>query len=78
MSQPTAMCPVGVCRAWLSARTRVSTTVLATDTATPKTSPEETGQPKPQVAATPSRVATAIWIMAPGRATLRTARRSLR
>ena len=38
-SQPTAMCPVGVCSWRLSESTRMRTTVLATDSATPKTMP---------------------------------------
>ena len=44
-SQPTAIWPVGVCRSRLSARTRISTTVLATASAMPKTMPA--GQPHP-------------------------------
>ena len=41
-SQPTAICPVGVCRSLLSDKTRSSTTVLATEIAMPNTMPELT------------------------------------
>ena len=44
-SQPTAMCPVGVCSWRLSESTRTRTTVLATDSATPKTMPALRPQP---------------------------------
>ena len=67
-SQPRATCPLGVCRVRLSERTLVSTTVLATETAMPKTAPDGQDQPKKCVASIPSPVAAAIWIMAPGSA----------
>ena len=46
-SQPTAMWPVRVCSALLSASTRISTTVLATDSAMPNTMPLDQLHPKP-------------------------------
>ena len=47
-SRLRSMWPVGVCRSLLSASTRISTTVLATDTAIPKTRPADQPQPKAQ------------------------------
>ena len=45
-SQPTAICPAGVCSSRLSESTRMRTTVLATDRPMPKTRPATNGQPK--------------------------------
>ncbi len=77
-SQPIAMRPVGLCRASLSTSTRVSTTVLATESASPKTIPADQLQPRAVAAAAPSRVATVLWQIAPAIATVRTASRSFR
>ena len=63
------MCPAGVCRSLLSASTRISTTVLATDSAMPKTSPADQPQPKACASSAPSTVATALCTTAPGTAT---------
>src|SRR3954471_22767894 len=65
-SQPTAMCPVGVCRSLLSTSTRVSTTVLATETDSPKTAPAAQPQPNAQAVTAPRAVATRLWTTAPG------------
>ena len=72
-SQPTAMCPAGVCSALLSDRTRTTTTVLATASAMPNTVPP--AQPHPIVLASsaPNTVATVHCRIAPGTATPRTA-----
>ncbi len=56
---------------WVSSRrrssiARSSTTVLATDSARPNTSPCSVGQPMLQASPQPSRVATAICASAPG------------
>ena len=78
-SQPTAMWPVGVCRSLLSASTRISTTVLATEIARPKTSPADQLQPNADAARrSPAAVATRLCPTAPGTATRRTASSSLR
>jgi hypothetical protein len=52
--------------------------VLATESASPKTSPVPTGQPMAQASAMPSPVAAAICPTAPGIAMARTASRSPR
>jgi len=52
---------------------RSSTTVLATDSESPNTSPAPTLQPQPVATAIPSAVATAICTSAPGSAMRRTA-----
>ena len=52
-SQPTAMWPVGVCSSLLSDKTRTSTTVLATESASPKTAPAVHPQPNAQAATAP-------------------------
>ena len=44
-SQPTAMWPVGVCSSLWSESTRTSTTVLATESASPNTRPAVQPQP---------------------------------
>ena len=75
-SQPTARCPVGVCSWPLSLSILTRTTVLATESATPKTSPAARDQPLATPIATPSAVATALCTMAPGTATRRTASNS--
>ena len=72
-SQPTAICPVGVCRSRLSARMRTSTTVLATASAMPKTMPDDHDQPNSCAITAPSAVATRLCATAPGTATRRTA-----
>ena len=72
-SQPTATCPAGVWSASLSERTRIRTTVLATEMASPNTRPAPRLQPNARVARTPSAAATRIWTSAPGIATFRTA-----
>ena len=77
-SQPRATWPVVVCSALLSERTRVRTTVLATEMAMPKTAPAAHDQPKPCETTMPSKVAAPIWAAAPGRTIRWTASRSLR
>jgi CPA2 family monovalent cation:H+ antiporter-2 len=52
------------------------TTVLATESASPKTRPAPAPQPKPQARPAPMAVATVICTIAPGRAMVRTASRS--
>lgn len=69
---------VVVCSALLSERTRVRTTVLATEMAMPKTAPAAHDQPKPCETTMPSKVAAPIWAAAPGRTIRWTASRSLR
>ena len=77
-SHPRATWPLGVWRFWLSSRTRVSTTVLATEIAMPNTSPEIVDHPNIQPTSTPSTVATDICTTAPGTATLCTAIKSFK
>jgi hypothetical protein len=67
-----------VCKSLLSVSTRIRTTVLATDKAKPKTIPAAQLQPKARATTAPSTVARRLWTIAPGRATRRTARSSLR
>jgi hypothetical protein len=55
---------------------RSSTTVLATDSASPKTMPAPIGQPSHHASPIPSAVALAIWTTAPGMAMPRTESRS--
>ena len=76
-SQPRATWPVVVCSALLSERTRVRTTVLATEMAMPKTAPAAHDQPKPCETTMPSKVAAPIWAAAPGRTIRWTASRLL-
>ncbi len=45
-SQPTAACPWGVCSTPRSTSKRMSTTVLATETAMPKSRPAVSDRPK--------------------------------
>lgn len=78
MSQPTAIRPCSLSTMRRSWSARSSTTVLATDRATPKTRPAPTPHPMPQASAMPMRVATAICTTAPGMAMARTDSRSLR
>ncbi len=59
-SQPTAMWPVGVCSCPSSLSILTRTTVLATESATPKTSPAARDQPLAMPMTTPSEVATAL------------------
>ena len=75
-SQPTAMRPLVESRMPFDSSARSSTTVLATDRASPNTTASPTGQPQATAAAAPSRVATPICTTAPGAAILRTASRS--
>ena len=70
-SQPTAMCPDGVCRSLLSASTRSNTTVLATEMASPNTTPACHDQPTARPNSRPSMVATRLCPIAPGTATFR-------
>src|SRR5262249_2470134 len=60
-SQPIAIVPVWLWSWLLSERTRVSTTVLATDSASPKTIPAGQSQPKSLAVSAPSTVASALW-----------------
>ncbi|MNX57446.1 hypothetical protein D3C86_882630 [compost metagenome] len=75
-SQPTAMRPVKESRMPRLSSARSSTTVLATDSASPNTSAVPQLQPHHMASPPPSSVATAICAMAPGSAILRTASRS--
>ncbi len=77
-SQPTAICPVRVCRARLSDSTRMSTTVLATEIAPPNTSEVDHSQPNSRPTSAPQRVAVMLCTSAPGMATFRTASSSFR
>ena len=77
-SHPRATWPPGVWRFWLSSSTRVSTTVLATEIAMPKTSPEIADHPNIHPTSTPSTVATDICTTAPGTATFCTAIKSFK
>ena len=76
ISHPTAMRPrvLSTSRRSWSARSR--TTVLATESARPNTSPAPIGQPSQWARAMPSTVAHRICTMAPGMAMLRTDSRS--
>jgi hypothetical protein len=75
-SQPTAMCPWGLSRTSLSTRTRIRTTVLATEIASPSTTPMGQVQPARTAIQAARAVATVIWTIAPGMAIDRTASRS--
>ena len=77
-SQPTAMWPAGVCSDRESESTRTSTTVLATDSASPKTMAAGQPQPSEWTIAAPRAVATRLCSTAPGMATRRTASSSSR
>ncbi len=72
ISQPTAMRPRSVSSSRRSCKARSSTTVLATDSARPKTRPAPIGQPSHHAKPMPSSVAIAIWTIAPGMAIART------
>ncbi len=72
MSQPTAMWPRSVSSSRRSCKVRSTTTVLATESATPNTSPAPKFQPSSQARPSPSNVATAICAIAPGTAMART------
>jgi hypothetical protein len=52
------------------------TTVLAIDSARPNTSPPPTPHPSAEPSHTPNRHETTVWMIAPGTAMERTARRS--
>jgi hypothetical protein len=75
-SHPTAIRPFSEPSTPRSSNARSSTTVLATESASPKTSPAPGGHPQAVATPAPSTVATAIWSSAPGRAMPRTASRS--
>ena len=76
ISQPTAIRPFMVSRAPRASRARSSTTVLATDSARPKTSDPPKLQPQPMATLAPSKVATPICSTAPGNAIFCTSSRS--
>ena len=76
MSQPTVMRPRSVSSSRRSCSRRSSTTVLATESAMPKTRPAPGVQPCHQPTAMPSGAATAAWAIAPGMAMARTESRS--
>ena len=75
-SHPTAIRPLSELRSPRSSSARSSTTVLATESASPNTIAAPGGQPHSIAVPAPSAVATAICTNAPGTAMLRTARRS--
>lgn len=62
----------------MSTSTRVSTTVLATAMAMPKTAPSVQLQPKPRITIMLKPVATALWTIVPGTAIRFTASSSLK
>jgi hypothetical protein len=76
ISQPIAACPAGVLTRLCASSPRSSTTVLATESAMPSTSPEASGQPKASPIPSPSAVATLLCASAPGIAMPATSRRS--
>lgn len=76
ISQPTAMRPRSVSIRRRSCKARSSTTVEATESASPKTSPAPIDQPSIQARPAPSAVAKPIWTIAPGTAMARTDNRS--
>jgi hypothetical protein len=76
ISQPTAICPCNVSCSFRSASRRNSTTVLAIESANPRTSPPPTPQPSVAPSHRPSATPTIVWMSAPGMAIERTARRS--
>ena len=76
ISQPIAAWPAGVPTRFWASSPRSSTTVLATDSAIPSTTPEASGQPKASPIPRPSSVATLLWTSAPGIARRPTVRRS--
>src|SRR5690606_10833546 len=59
-SQPIAILPVELWSSSLSASTRVSTTVLATESARPNTSPADQFHPRNTTMPAPSSVATVL------------------
>jgi hypothetical protein len=75
-SQPTASRPLLESSSPRLSSARNSTTVLATDKASPSTKPAPIGQPQHQATPMPIKVATPICTTAPGTATLRTASKS--
>ena len=77
ISQPIATWPLRVSINCRSSSERSSTTVLATESASPNTNPAASDQPSRYANPIPSSVATAICATAPGTAMLRTANRSL-
>ncbi len=77
ISHPIAIRPLTASSPLRCSSARNSTTVLATDSASPSTRPAPKPQPQSSASATPHAVATAICAMAPGSAMARTASRSL-
>ena len=77
-SQPMAILPTWLCRSELSASTRVTTTVLATQRAIPNTAAAGRDHPNLLPARIPRAVTAAICTRAPVTAIPRTARKSLR
>ncbi|MCY1241922.1 hypothetical protein D9M72_548520 [compost metagenome] len=77
ISQPTAIRPWGDSTRSRSCNALSSTTVLATDSASPYTSPCPHDQPKPHATSMPRKVAIPICTTAPGIAMRFTAIRSL-
>ncbi len=75
-SQPTAIRPRSVLIRSRACMARSSTTVLATDSASPNTRPAATDHPSPKARPSPSSVATAICTSAPGTAIFLTDNRS--
>lgn len=78
MSQPMAAWPAGVPARLCVSSPRSSTTVLATESAMPRTRPAFSGQPNQTPMAKPDSVATALWSKAPGMAIPFTSMRSSR
>ncbi len=76
ISQPTAIRPRSVSSRCRSCSARSSTTVLATDSASPNTRRSPIGQPSSQPSPAPSSVARPICTSAPGIAIARTDSRS--
>ena len=68
ISQPTAILPSDDCSALRSSSARSSTTVLATDSDKPNTSPVPKLHPSRCAIPAPMAVAVTIWAMAPGSA----------
>ena len=78
ISQPTAIRPFSLSMRWRSCSALSSTTVEATESARPNSSPPPSVQPISVASPSPRPVAPAICTSAPGIATARTDSRSLR
>ncbi len=76
ISQPIAMWPWTVSCSPRSSSARSTTTVLAMDTASPRTSPPPGSHPSAAPSHMPRATETTVWTIAPGMAMERTARRS--